>query len=149
MPARLCSNPSNNIFLREIIQDINRGSGWSCYEDKMRWARSEQEFQNVLRRPELALDASQIGVWEHNTGTDEVLWDSQMHRLYATATTNGKISPAQWVSAIHPDDRAKAEQDFEEAIQRKGDYFSEFRIILPNGDIRHLRSRAHYYQNGQ
>jgi diguanylate cyclase (GGDEF)-like protein len=114
----------------------------------MKWARSEQEFQNVLRRLELALDASQIGVWEHNTGTDEVLWDLQMHRLYATATTNGKITPAKWVSAIHPDDRAKAEQDFEEAIQRKGDYFSEFRIVLPNGDVRHLRSRAHYYENG-
>lgn len=55
---------------------------------------------------------------------------------------------AQCVDAIHPDDRVRAEQDFEEAIQRKGDYFCEFKIVLPNGDVRHLRSRAHYYQDG-
>jgi diguanylate cyclase (GGDEF)-like protein/PAS domain S-box-containing protein len=114
----------------------------------MRLARSEWEFQSILRRLELALDASQIGVWEHNA-KNEVLWDLQMHRLYATGQTQRKVTSDVWVKAIHPDDRERAEREFEEAIQRKGDYSSEFRIILPNGDVRHLRSRAHYYEDGE
>ncbi len=113
----------------------------------MKPARSEQEFQNILRRLELALDASQIGVWEHSA-EDELFWDLQMHRLYATGKSQRKVTAAQWVDAIHPDDRARAQEDFEEAIRRKGDYSSEFRIILPDGEIRHIRSRAHYYEDG-
>jgi diguanylate cyclase (GGDEF)-like protein/PAS domain S-box-containing protein len=114
----------------------------------MRLARSEWEFQSILRRLELALDASQIGVWEHNA-KNEVLWDLQMHRLYATGQTQRKVTSDVWVKAIHPDDRERAEREFEEAIQRKGDYSSEFRIILPNGNVRYLRSRAHYYEDGE
>ena len=106
--------------------------GGDITEVKMKLARSEQEFQNVLRRLELALDASQIGVWEHNA-ENEVLWDLQMHRLYATGKTQRKMTSDQWVDAIHPDDRARAEEEFDEAIRRKGDYSSDFRIVLPNG----------------
>ncbi len=114
----------------------------------MKPARSEQEFQNILRRLELALDASQIGVWEHSA-ENEVLWDLQMHRLYATGKTQREVTADHWVNAIHPDDRARAQEDFEEAIRCKGDYSSEFRIVLPDGDIRHIRSRAHYYEDGE
>jgi diguanylate cyclase (GGDEF)-like protein len=111
-------------------------------------ARSEQEFQNILRRLELALDASQIGVWEHNAD-NEVLWDLQMHRLYATGKTQRSVTAELWIDAIHPDDRARAQEDFEEAVRRKGDYSSEFRIVLSDGNVRHIRSRAHYYEDGE
>lgn len=109
---------------------------------------SEQEFQNILRRLEIALDASQIGVWEHNAETGEVIWNSQMHRLYGTGLTQRRVSSELWINAIHPDDRARAIQDFEEAAERKSDYVSDFRVVLPNGDVRHIRSRAHYYDDG-
>ena len=116
--------------------------------DQMKPARSEQEFQNILRRLELALDASQIGVWEHNADTGEVHWDLQMHRLYATGLAQWRVDASVWVDAIHPDDRARAVQEFEDAARNKSDYFSDFRIVVPNGDIRHIRSRAHYYEDG-
>lgn len=110
--------------------------------------RSEREFQNLHRRLGLALDASQIGVWEHELVLDEVVWDLQMHRLYATGRTARRVLASQWVDAIHPDDARQAQIDFEEAIERKGSYSSQFRIILPDGQIRHMRSRAHYYEEG-
>ncbi len=107
--------------------------------------RSEREFRDLLRRLELALDASQIGVWEHDLRKNEISWDLQMHRLYKTGLTGGKVSTAVWADAIHPDDRERAEQDFSDAAARRGQYNSEFRIIWPNGEIRHIRSRAHFY----
>lgn len=113
----------------------------------MKSARSEQEFQGVLRRLELALDASQIGVWQHNVDTDEVVWDLQMHKLYATGESHRLVTPALWLDAIHPDDRAKAKKDFSEAVERKGDYSSDYRIVWPNGDIRYMRSRARRYDD--
>lgn len=109
--------------------------------------RSEQEFQDLLRRLELALETSQIGVWEHNLERDEVLWDLQMHRLYETGDTGRKVSSQVWLSAIHPDDMERAADDFDRAIAAKGLYNSQFRIILPGGGVRYLRSRAHFFED--
>ncbi|WP_454853868.1 putative bifunctional diguanylate cyclase/phosphodiesterase [Rhizobium binxianense] len=115
----------------------------------MKPTRSEQEFQDLLRRLELALNASQIGVWEHSISKDEVLWDAQMHRLYQTGETRRQVSPSFWTNAIHPEDRERAERDFEQAIAERGAYQSQFRIVLPNGEIRHLRSCAHFYVDAE
>lgn len=107
--------------------------------------RSEREFQDLLRRLELALDASQIGVWEHDVRKSGIVWDAQMHRLYQTGETSRLVPTAIWENAIHPDDRDRAFAEFDDAIARRGAYNSEFRIIWPNGEIRHMRSRAHFF----
>jgi diguanylate cyclase len=109
--------------------------------------RSERDFQRILRRLELALDASQIGIWEHNVDTDEVFWDLQMHRLYATGQTARAVIPMHWLGAIHPEDREKADADFRRVIADKDSYSSDYRIIWPNGDVRHFRSRAQRYED--
>ncbi|TAX56986.1 EAL domain-containing protein [Rhizobium leguminosarum] len=111
--------------------------------------RSEREFQDLLRRLELALDASQIGVWEHSIEQDGILWDAQMHRLYETGETCRLVPASLWSNAIHPDDRERAERDFDQAITTRGAYNSQFRIVLPSGEIRHLRSRAHFYVDAE
>ncbi|WP_179611856.1 putative bifunctional diguanylate cyclase/phosphodiesterase [Rhizobium leguminosarum] len=111
--------------------------------------RSEQEFQDLLRRLELALDASRIGVWEHSIATSGILWDAQMHRLYETGETCREVPAWLWSNAIHPDDREQAEYDFDQAIATRGAYNSQFRIVLPSGEIRHLRSRAHFYVDAE
>ncbi|TXI09390.1 MAG: EAL domain-containing protein [Rhizobium sp.] len=108
--------------------------------------RSEEEFQDLLRRLELALEASQIGVWQHNVNDQELLWDLQMHRLYGTRRHNRRVSSDVWLKALHPEDLERAIKDFDVALENKGFYNSQFRIILPSGEVRHLRSRAHYYE---
>ncbi|WP_157179453.1 EAL domain-containing protein [Phyllobacterium sp. YR531] len=110
-------------------------------------ARSERDFQSIVRRLELALDASQIGVWEHNIDTDEMLWDGQMHRLYATGETSRAVTPSHWLGAIHPCDKERAADEFRQAIAGKENYSSQYRIIRPNGDVRYFRSRAHRYED--
>ncbi len=109
--------------------------------------RSEEEFQDLLRRLELALEASQIGVWQHNVNDQELLWDLQMHRLYGTGCRGARVSSDVWMNALHPEDLDQAIRDFQKALEEKGFYNSQFRIILPSGEVRHLRSRAHYYED--
>jgi len=108
--------------------------------------RSDQEFQDLLRRLELALHASQIGVWEHHLATEEVFWDRQMHRIYATGRTSRKIAATAWREFIHPDDRERAIEEFFAAVAAKGLYDSQFRIVRPDGEVRYLRSRGHFYE---
>ncbi len=72
-----------------------------------------------------------------------------MHRLYETGETYRLVPASLWSNAIHPDDRERAESDFEQAIATRGAYNSQFRIVLPSGEIRHLRSRAHFYVDAE
>ncbi|NTF42977.1 GGDEF domain-containing phosphodiesterase [Rhizobium rhizogenes] len=109
--------------------------------------RTEEEFQDLLRRLELALEASQIGVWQHNVNDKELLWDQQMHRLYGTGLQDRKVSSDVWMKALYPEDVEKAVNDFQIALDGRGFYNSQFRIVLPSGEIRHLRSSAHFYED--
>ncbi len=106
---------------------------------------TEEEYQAILRRLDLALGASHIGVWEHSLANHTVTWDQRMHRLYGTEPTTDAVPVDIWMNALHPDDRAAALADFERAVERKGSYRSEFRILLPDGRTRYIRSMANYF----
>lgn len=106
---------------------------------------TEEEFQSLLRRLDLALAASEIGVWEHNLRTDFVIWDQRMHRLYGTGLNTITLPAEIWAQSLHPDDMQRATAEFEAAIKTMGSYESQFRIIWPNGETRHLRSKATFY----
>jgi diguanylate cyclase len=95
------------------------------------------------RRLLLALEASGIGIWEHNATTGEIVWDDRLRALYGLEPGD---APA-WIEFVHPDDRMRAEADFTEALERRSDYSSRFRIVPRTGGIRHIRSRAHFHQS--
>lgn len=100
----------------------------------------------TIRRLQIALQTSRIGVWEHRLEDDVLLWDEQMHEIYATGSTSRVADAALWLGMLHPDDREKAVGDFERARQQKGVYLSQFRIVLADGTVRHIRSRGHYHE---
>jgi diguanylate cyclase (GGDEF)-like protein/PAS domain S-box-containing protein len=106
---------------------------------------SELQFQVISRRLELALEVSRVGVWEQDLDTGHVIWDPRMHEIYGRDPQAEALSEHDWEFAIHPADRQRAKHDFSAAVQRRSDYTSEFRILLPDGNIRHIRSRGRYF----
>lgn len=106
-------------------------------------ALSNDPNLSVFRRLELALDASGIGIWEHNASTGDITWDGRLRELYGL----DPVDSIRWIELVHPMDRSAALEDFNNAINTKSGYFSQFRILLPDGQIKHVRSKARYYQD--
>lgn len=104
---------------------------------------STDESQRLYRKLALALESSQIGIWEHNLATDQVTWDRRLCELYGVEFG----AAVDWIEHVHPKDREQALADFDEAAKAGTNYSSQFRILLPDGSVRHLRSRAHYYED--
>ncbi|MBZ9777134.1 EAL domain-containing protein [Mesorhizobium sp. CO1-1-8] len=104
------------------------------------------ELRRLSGRLELALDASGIGVWEHNIATNELVWDDRVNEIYGRPADRKPRGYDDWASAIHPHDIERAQQDFDAAAAVKGPYSSQYRIVHPNGEIRHVRARATYFQ---
>ena len=108
--------------------------------------RSEHRLRRLSQRLELALDASQIGVWEHDLKTNVVLWDDRVNEIYGKKPGEPRSS-RDWTDTVHPGDQARATKEFDEGVAT-GRYSSEYRLLLPDGEIRYVRSRAVCFQDG-
>ncbi|MEX3010077.1 EAL domain-containing protein [Hoeflea sp. TYP-13] len=111
--------------------------------------KREVQLMRLSRRLELALDASKVGVWELDLVTNKLVWDARMNELYGYADDDGERVYEHWRDALHPDDIAKAEQEFQRAIDAKGRYFSTFRVRHSDGEIRNIRAIGAVYEDAE
>ena len=105
----------------------------------------ETELETISRRLVVALETSKVGIWETMLGDSVEHWDVQMNRLYGMPE-HGARTYEDWVSHIHPDDRARAEHHYRSALKEGETYNSQFRIIRADGTIRHVRSLGRVYR---
>ncbi|MBB5550927.1 putative bifunctional diguanylate cyclase/phosphodiesterase [Rhizobium lentis] len=105
-------------------------------------SRTNVELENLLRQLGLALEASGVGIWQHNIAKNQTRWDEQLKSIYGVSKAPLDVI---WLDSIHPDDLVAANEIFLRAIETRSDYASEFRIIRPDGATRYLRSRARYF----
>ncbi|ODT76863.1 MAG: histidine kinase [Pelagibacterium sp. SCN 64-44] len=104
-------------------------------------ATREGELARVTRRLNLALDVSKVGVWEMDIESETETWDARTNELYGLPPDDTPRHYQQWREIVHPDDRARAEAEFRRMIS-EGRYESEYRVVLPDGSQRYLRSIA-------
>jgi diguanylate cyclase (GGDEF)-like protein/PAS domain S-box-containing protein len=113
--------------------------------DKLR--RREMELEQLSRRLELALDSSQIGVWELNTETNELFWDDRVNQLYGYPADGGRRSYADWERSIHPDDLDRVLKETEHVTESEEAFQTQYRLLLPDGSVRYLRESAKTYSD--
>ncbi|MCR6499157.1 EAL domain-containing protein [Shinella sp. CPCC 101442] len=119
-------------------------------EAKERSDLQNSELEQTTRRLDLALDSYQCGLWEADLDRDRTFWDPRMHQLYGLTFTNGLVTRENWLSAIHPDDRDAIVENVGRCIQQGLPYVHEARVMLADGEIRHVRSvgKIHHGHGG-
>jgi PAS domain S-box-containing protein len=70
-------------------------------------------------------------------------WSDETYRILGFDPRNGLPSREAALQAIHPDDRGRIVQEARQAVHEKRDYKLEFRILLPDGTLKHAESTAH------
>jgi PAS domain S-box-containing protein len=118
--------------------------------------RSRDELQTAiegLRRTESALlkaemylteaqRLSQTGSFAWNVSTRQNSWSDQIYRIFdidrATEPTFELI-----LQRTHPDDRACVQATFERAANDGEDYELHYRLLMPDGSVRHVQAMAH------
>ncbi len=105
-------------------------------------------LKRANRRFAIAADAAGIGFWHWDIRVDVLTWDDWMFRLYGRSPSDGAPSYAIWASTLHPDDRARAEEEGFIALEGGKPYDTEFRVVHPDGQIRHLKATASISRDG-
>ena len=105
----------------------------------------ELELEKLSRRHGLALETSQVGVWELNIHSKDLFWDARMNELYGYER-EGTRDYYHWANRLHPDDRERAEREFAVTLRTRTKHHSEYRLLLPDGSVRHIRAIGTIYQ---
>jgi PAS domain S-box-containing protein len=100
-----------------------------------------------LRRSEAFLAEgqrlSQTGSWEWNVRSGEVRWSDEHFRLFGFDPAVVQPSYAAFIERVHPEDRPALEQTIERAAHERRSFRHEYRIVLPDGSVRHQLSVGH------
>ena len=93
----------------------------------------------VLDRAE---QLAQTGSWDWNLEADVLLWSDNMFRLLGLEPEEITPTPDYVVGRIHPEDRERVEQELEAARAVGILPDVTYRITMPDGSVRSLRSFA-------
>lgn len=105
----------------------------------------ERELEQLSRRLSLALETSQVGVFEYNLATGVLLWDDRVNALFGLPQDGGPRRYHHWRDALHPDDQERAEREYDVACRSGSRYHSEYRVRTPEGIERNVRAIGAVY----
>ncbi len=114
-----------------------------------RFAAQTLELQEEkLRRSEEYLAEAQrlthTGSWAWRVaGRDAVHLSEEWYRIYGFDPENGPPSFEERLQRNHPEDRARWKEAIDRAIAEKSEYEVEFRILLPDGTVKHIHTVGH------
>ncbi|MGK7887935.1 MAG: PAS domain-containing protein, partial [Leptolyngbyaceae cyanobacterium] len=109
--------------------------------------QAEQALKQSERRLELAKTAAKIGVWDFDIAQNRLNWDQNMYELYNVDPNQFDGAYETWRHCLHPEDLSRAHDETQAAIAGKQDFHTEFRVVWPSGEIRHIEAHAIVLRN--
>lgn len=102
--------------------------------------------QNLIRENqdflEFAQKAGKIGAFEWNVKTQKIIWTSELENIYGLGPGEFLGTFEEWLTYIHPEDRATASQAVQRITTAGRELSHEFRIISKQGAIRWILARG-------
>jgi len=140
-------------FLREerdvldaITERLGRIVDRRQAEDALQKAKDSLEIEVQQRTSELrnkeksladAQRIAQLGNWDWNILTNELLWSEEVYRIFGLRPQEVAATYATFLRCIHPDDRRQLEEAVNRALAKPGAGYSiDHRIIRSDGSER-------------
>jgi PAS domain S-box-containing protein len=120
---------------------------FGTFQDIDEKKRAELKYQEIAERLKIATNTASIGIWEFNLLENKLLWDHNMFALYGLNPADFTNNFKAWEHAIHPDDKLRCQEEFEETLRNKTDYRSEFKIVTANGSVKRIKAIAKSFQD--
>ena len=108
--------------------------------------RKVSERTADLQRSEAYLAEAQrlshTGSWAFNA-REAVYWSDENFRIWGFNPQHGLPDRETVLQRIHPEDRDRVVEYIQKAVREKRDYDVEFRIVLPEGTVKHIHGLGH------
>jgi PAS domain S-box-containing protein len=104
--------------------------------------RTEQGLRESEERLKLATETAQVGIWEIDLKTNKRFWDDCMYDLYRARREDFPEPYDLWAARLHPEDKRATDAALRDAIANHKKYAREFRLKMPDGEIRFIKGQA-------
>jgi PAS domain S-box-containing protein len=106
--------------------------------------------EEAIRRSEAYLAEAQslshTGSFGWKPDDGEIVWSDETYRIFEYDNTL-KPTVDSVIQRVHPHDKALAQQVIDRASQNGTDFEHEYRLLLPDGRVKHVHAIAHAVQN--
>src|SRR6202790_4202251 len=124
---------------QEVIDQITHLAG-AAIQQKL--------AQEKLQRSEAYLAEAEklthTGSWAWDPRTEKVLHCSEeMFRIFGLDPRESLPSRENFRQRIHPEDRDWVKERFEKSLRERVHGFAEYRVLLPDGTVRHINASGH------
>src|SRR3984893_13592961 len=115
------------------------------YRDITERKKAERELRRSAGYLAEAQKLTHTGSWAWNVRTGVLFWSREIFSIYDYEYQEMGLTWPQFLERVHPEDRPQIEQSARMETSGKEwlDSQIDFRIILPDGTIKHLHSVAH------
>jgi PAS domain S-box-containing protein len=115
-------------------------------EEIQRSHRARAALKATESRLSLALDATQIGIWDLNLKTNTVIWMKQTEALFGIPEGSFNGTMAAFLAFVHADDRDRLINATTSATLNQTPLQEEYRILDSNGRLRWLKACGQVFQ---
>jgi PAS domain S-box-containing protein len=139
----VCKNGSRvSVLITAMSFSHSTGDGACFVLDVTQLNHTDLRLQQTLERFRIASSAAGLGFWDYDVESNTLAWDARMFALYGRFPVDDQLPYSLWTSILHPDDRARCEQEVIDAINGTRPFDTEFRVIHPSGATRYLKAAA-------
>jgi PAS domain S-box-containing protein len=108
-------------------------------------AERQHALQASEERARLALEAGHMGTWWYDPSKRVGGWSSQATAMLGLPHASEIMDHQHWLDILHPEDFDRVVQKWYDSVKNQGDYQDEYRIRLPNGDLRWINSKGRVF----
>ena len=103
--------------------------------------RSKEALRESKDQMGLAAEAANAAMWVWDVSGDD-LWMTEQGRSLFGFKPDARIDFAATMDRVHPEDRATRESAIRRALETRGEYEIEYRVLEPDGVVRWINGRA-------
>ncbi|HEA23555.1 MAG TPA: PAS domain S-box protein [Pricia antarctica] len=105
-------------------------------DDQKKFALNYKEVTDKLTA---ATVGANFGIFNFDIVNNVLTWDESMYRIYGVKEEDFSGEFEAWRSGLHADDIERCDNEVAMSLSGEKSFDSEFRIIWPNGEVRHIR----------
>lgn len=83
-----------------------------------------------------------VGSWEWDLQHNVITWSDELYRIYEIQRNECDITFEDFLSRVHPDDRAQVNQFLNESRRSHAPFTFEHRVVRPDGTLRMVQARG-------